>query len=92
MDLSEDEEREIDDIISLTDDKYSPQSLEKMIALIALLVEKSRVEAKFLRLSDKDSHALIGGKVVALSELVRLNLNFSHDISTASLTDYDSRL
>lgn len=73
MDLSEDEEREIDDIISLTDDKYSPQSLEKMITLIALLVEKSRVEAKFLRMLDKDSHALIGGKVVALLELLRFN-------------------
>ena len=63
-DMSDDEEREIEDIINLTDDRYCPQSLEKMIALVALLVEKSRCpDEKTLNLSEKDEHAIIGGKV-----------------------------
>lgn len=45
--LSEEEEGEEDeeeDILSLAEEKYRPAALEKMIALIALLVEQSRSE------------------------------------------------
>ena len=45
--LSEDEAEEDDeeeDILSLAEEKYRPAALEKMIALIALLVEQSRSE------------------------------------------------
>lgn len=59
----DDDERDFEDIINLSDDKYCPQALEKMISLVALLVEKSRVDHKNLHLSDKDTHALLGGRV-----------------------------
>lgn len=45
--LSEEEAEEDDeeeDILSLAEEKYRPAALEKMIALIALLVEQSRSE------------------------------------------------
>lgn len=45
--LSEEEGEEDDeeeDILSLAEEKYRPAALEKMIALIALLVEQSRSE------------------------------------------------
>ena len=60
--VSEDDDEEDDDIITLTDDKYRPQSLEKMVTLIAKLTERSR-DNKQLTLSDKDYHAILGGKV-----------------------------
>lgn len=40
----EEEEDEEEDILSLAEEKYRPAALEKMIALIALLVEQSRSE------------------------------------------------
>ena len=54
---------EDDEVITITDDTYKPISLEKMITLIASLVEKSRGEDKQLHISDKDYNAIIGGKV-----------------------------
>ncbi|XP_021344453.1 ubiquitin carboxyl-terminal hydrolase 34-like, partial [Mizuhopecten yessoensis] len=56
---SDDEE---DEVITITDDNYKPMSLEKMITLIALLVEKSRSEDNQLHISDKDYNSVIGGK------------------------------
>ncbi|XP_076099132.1 ubiquitin carboxyl-terminal hydrolase 34-like isoform X2 [Mytilus galloprovincialis] len=53
---------EDDEVITITDDAYKPLSLEKMITLIAVLVEKSRGEDKQLHISDKDYSAIIGGK------------------------------
>ena len=71
--MSDEEEKDLDDVINLTDDKYSAQSLDKMITLIAVLVEKSRVD-KQLRLSDKDIQTLTGGngggKVSELSDVL----------------------
>ncbi len=61
--LSDDEEEEEEDVIALTEDRYRPQSLDKMIALIAMLVEKSRGDDKQLHISHKDYMAIIGGKV-----------------------------
>lgn len=59
--LSDDEEEE--EVIGISDDKYRPLSLDKMIALIALLVEKSRGDDKQLNLSERDFRSIIGGKV-----------------------------
>ena len=61
--LSDDDEEEEEDVISLSEDKYRPQSLEKMISLVAMLVEKSRGDDKQLHLSQRDYLAIIGGKV-----------------------------
>ncbi|ESO90145.1 hypothetical protein LOTGIDRAFT_164456 [Lottia gigantea] len=72
--LSDDEEEE--DVISLTDDNYRPISLEKMITLIALLVEKARTNEKRLRLSNKDKTAIMGGKGFPfLFNQIRDNIN-----------------
>ncbi|CAL1294964.1 unnamed protein product [Larinioides sclopetarius] len=59
--LSDEEEDEDDEVVSAVDDKYKPASLEKMISLIALLVEKSRDEER-LQLSHNDYNAVAGGK------------------------------
>ena len=59
--MSDDDDDDDDDIM-LTDEKYRPQSLEKMIALIAMLVEKSRGVDKQLHVSQKDYHSIVGGK------------------------------
>ncbi|KAK3093520.1 hypothetical protein FSP39_016701 [Pinctada imbricata] len=56
---SDDEEEEV---ITITEETYKPLSLEKMVTLIALLVEKSRGEDNQLHLSDKDYSAIVGGK------------------------------
>ena len=61
--VSDEEEEEVDDVLSLNEDKYKPASLEKMITLIATLVEKSRGEDHHLHLSANDYNAITGGKV-----------------------------
>ena len=48
----------------MTEDAYKPLSLEKMIALISLLVEKSRGEDNQLQICEKDYNSIIGGKVM----------------------------
>lgn len=60
--LSDEEDEEDDEVVSSVDDKYKPASLEKMVSLIALLVEKSRDEER-LQLSQNDLNAVAGGKV-----------------------------
>lgn len=44
-------------------DKTRPASLDKMIALVASLVERSRGADLRLKLSPKDYNAIAGGKV-----------------------------
>jgi len=62
--MSDDEEEE--EVITIPDDVYKPLSLEKMIALISLLVEKSRsAEDNQLQISDKDYNAIISGNKVS---------------------------
>ena len=63
--MSDDEGEEDNDVIPLgaSDDKYRPQSLEKMIHLIAYIVEKSRDDSNQLQISQKDYYSIIGGKV-----------------------------
>lgn len=62
--MSDDDEDEEDDVVAVNEDKYRPQSLEKMISLVAMLVEKSRSEDNRIDLAEKDLAALIGGKVL----------------------------
>ena len=59
-DVSDEEEKDIDDVVLVPDDKYSAQSLDKMLTLVAVLVEKSRIDRQ-LHLSVRDTQALIGG-------------------------------
>lgn len=61
VDVSEGEEEE--EVVSLPTDKYKPASLDKMITLVALLVERSRGPDLRLNLSAKDYNAVAGGKV-----------------------------
>lgn len=56
------EEEEEEEVVPLPTDKYKPASLDKMITLIAMLVEKSRADHN-LRLSHVDYSAVAGGKV-----------------------------
>ncbi|XP_071053277.1 ubiquitin carboxyl-terminal hydrolase puf isoform X2 [Onthophagus taurus] len=60
VDVSEGEEEE--EVVALPTDKYKPASLDKMITLIASLVEKSRDTDLRLKLSIKDYNAVAGGK------------------------------
>ena len=59
--LSDDDDD--DCLVALTDDKYWPQALDKMIHLVAHLVEKSRQPDNKLALSDKDRESLLGTHV-----------------------------
>lgn len=73
--LSDDEDSSEDDIVTVQEDKYKPQFLEKMATLIAHLVEKSRNEENRLVMSDKDLNSLLGGKVRLAFHLVTLKLS-----------------
>ena len=73
--MSDDEEEE--EVITMTEDAYKPLSLEKMIALISLLVEKSRGDDNQLQISEKDYNSLIGGKV----SFLKLRVNDSSDLT-----------
>ena len=92
--LSDDEEEE--EVITMTEDAYKPLSLEKMIALISLLVEKSRGDDNQLQISEKDYNSLIGGKVIFL----KLRVNDCSDLTASrevtgrrqSTTDFRERL
>jgi len=69
------EEEEEEEIISIPTEKSKVASLEKMIALIATLVEKSRDESNALRLSTGDLNSLTGsGKVILMIRVVPLYL------------------
>jgi len=61
--VSVSEEEEEDEIVALPTDKYKPTSLEKMVTLVATLVEKSRGEDQRLQISQIDLSAITGGKV-----------------------------
>lgn len=77
MDVSDgDDEEEAAVSIAAAADKYKPASLDKMITLIASLVEKSRDSAGKLQLSEKDYNAVAGGKGFAfLHQQIRDNIN-----------------
>jgi ubiquitin carboxyl-terminal hydrolase 34 len=60
--ISDDDDDEDDDIIALPlSDTNKMASLEKMVLLVALLVEKSRGSDQRIHLSSADAHSLMGG-------------------------------
>ena len=59
-DSSDDDEDDV--LTALAEERFKVTSLEKMINIIAMLVESSRV-FRSLQLSDKDMDLLVGGKV-----------------------------
>ena len=61
-------------MLPINDDKYRPQSLEKMIHLVAHLVDISRQPDNQLGLSEKDYAALTGGKVSSIEKLFLLTI------------------
>jgi len=63
--MSDDEAKDIDDVVLVPEDKYSAQSLDKMITVVAVLVEKSRIDRQ-LHLSARDTQALIGSSKVCI--------------------------
>uniref|UniRef100_W5NGU5 Ubiquitin carboxyl-terminal hydrolase 34 n=1 Tax=Lepisosteus oculatus TaxID=7918 RepID=W5NGU5_LEPOC len=87
------EEDEEEDILSLAEEKYRPAALEKMIALIALLVEQSRSE-RHLTLSQNDMAALTGGKGFPfLFQHIRDSINIRQTCNLIfSLCRYNNRL
>jgi len=60
IDTSDNEENSSDETLSV--DKSRPLSLDKMIALVAALVERSRGTDLQLTLATRDYHAIAGGK------------------------------
>lgn len=87
------EEDEEEDILSLAEEKYRPAALEKMIALIALLVEQSRSE-RHLTLSQSDMAALTGGKGFPfMFQHIRDGINIRQTCNLIfSLCRYNNRL
>ena len=78
--LSDDDEDDEDDIIALTpmSETNKMASLEKMIWLIATLVEKSRGDDNRIHLSDEDFNALVGTgnkSLVFLYNITKDNIN-----------------
>ncbi|XP_066257421.1 ubiquitin carboxyl-terminal hydrolase puf [Euwallacea similis] len=74
VDVSEGEED--DEMVSLPPEKYKPASLDKMITLIASLVEKSRDSNMKLQLSERDYTAVAGGKGFSfLYQQIKDNIN-----------------
>lgn len=62
--------------MALPTDKYKPASLDKMITLVASLVEKSRDANGKLQLSESDYTAVAGGKGFAfLYQQIKDNIN-----------------
>jgi len=77
--VSDEEEKDIDDVVLVPDDKYSAQSLDKMITLVAVLVEKSRIDRQ-LHLPLRDMQALTGGKVRSTAPPVMFFVPESHSL------------
>nr|XP_023025188.1 ubiquitin carboxyl-terminal hydrolase puf [Leptinotarsa decemlineata] len=74
VDVSEGEEEE--EVVALPPDKYKPLSLDKMITLIASLLEKSRDVTGKMQLSEKDYNAIAGGKgFTFLYQQIKDNIN-----------------
>lgn len=60
--IAEDEEE--DELLAIPSERCKPTSLEKMITLIATLVEKARGPDHTLKLPAPDLHIIAGGKVI----------------------------
>lgn len=90
-----DEEEDEDEIVSIPTEKNRVVSLEKMIALVATLVEKSRDENNSLRLSANDMIALTGGgkSFSFILQQIRDGINFTSTRNLIfSLCRWDEKL
>lgn len=67
---SDNDDNSSDETLSI--DKARPASLDKMIALVATLVERSRGADLRLQLSQRDYNAIAGGKVKIHFDLLRI--------------------
>ena len=89
---SDNDDNSSDETLSV--DKTRPASLDKMIALVASLVERSRGSDLLLRLSTRDYNAIAGGKGFPfLYQQIKDNINphqTRHLIH--ALCRYDDRL
>ncbi|XP_070576482.1 ubiquitin carboxyl-terminal hydrolase 34-like isoform X2 [Ptychodera flava] len=92
-DDDQDDDEEEEDVVALSEEKYRPASLEKMIALIATLVEASR-EEKRLMLAQSDYALLTGGKGFPfLNQQIRDGINIRQTCNLIfSLCRYNQRL
>lgn len=66
---SDNDDNSSDEALSV--DKTRPASLDKMIALVASLVERSRGQDLRLKLSPKDYNAIAGGKVRSFNSQIK---------------------
>lgn len=74
VDVSEGEDEE--EVVPVPSEKYKPACLDKMVTLIAYLVEKSRDSELKLQLSEKDYCAVAGGKSFTfLYQQIKDNIN-----------------
>lgn len=91
-----DEEEDEDEIVSIPTEKNRVLSLEKMIALVATLVEKSRdPENNTLRLSANDMMSLTGGgkSFTFILQQIRDGINFTSTRNLIfSLCRWDEKL
>lgn len=71
---SDNDDNSSDETLSI--DKTRPASLDKMIALVATLVERSRGPDLRLQLSPRDYNAIAGGKVVHQITAISWNCDF----------------
>lgn len=71
-----DADEEDEEVASISSEKYKILSLEKMIAMVAILVEKSRDDSNALRLSANDWNALTGNDSFAfIVQQIRDSIN-----------------
>lgn len=89
---SDNDENSSDEALSV--EKTRPVSLDKMIALVATLVEKSRGTDHTLSLSSRDYNAIAGGKGFPfLYQQIKDNINPSQTrLLIHALCRYDERL
>ncbi len=85
--VSDDDDDDDDDIVAIPlAETNRMASLDKMMWLIALLVEKSRGEDNMLHLGDADLHALVGGSnSSAASSSKSMQVNPSSSSSSSGL-------
>ncbi|XP_065207082.1 ubiquitin carboxyl-terminal hydrolase puf isoform X2 [Planococcus citri] len=70
------EEDEEDELLAIASERSKPTSLEKMITLIATLVEKARGQDHTLKLTALDHHIIAGGKgFLFLIQQIKDNIN-----------------
>lgn len=76
--------------MSIPPEKYKPASLDKMITLIASLVEKSRDSNMKLQLTERDYNAVAGGKVnIAIVIFTLLSGSFLKAVFFSQISNFN---